>query len=161
MENMNNVPDRELGWDDEIQKDGFDFVLLPEGDYPFEVTKIERGRFAGSAKLPPCNMATLTLHVDGADAGETVITHRLYLHTKTEGLLCAFFESIGLRKHGEPLRMPWNQVVGARGIAKIEIHDYTKKDGTDGESNQVQRFLAPKDESDTAAAPATWTQGAF
>ena len=91
---------REIGWDDVIEKDGPDFVLLPDGEYPFRVTKLERARFQGSAKLPPCNMAILTITVDGGEKGASIVTHRLYLHTKTEGLLCSFFESIGQRKHG-------------------------------------------------------------
>ena len=29
---MENIIDRELGWDDEIEHDGEGFTLLPEGD---------------------------------------------------------------------------------------------------------------------------------
>ena len=46
-----------IGWDEDVSEqianenhqgnDGF--VVLPEGDYPFEVNKVERTRFAGSA----------------------------------------------------------------------------------------------------------------
>ncbi|MFD2089604.1 hypothetical protein ACFSND_31290 [Brevibacillus brevis] len=39
--------DRELGWDDEIQKDGGEFIVLPDGDYNFTVTKFERGSVRG------------------------------------------------------------------------------------------------------------------
>lgn len=90
---------RAFSWDDEIRNDGPDYVLLPEGDYPFTVTKFERARFEGSAKLPPCSMAKLSITVHGGAKGDAYLTHRLYLHTRTEGLLCAFFESIGQRKH--------------------------------------------------------------
>ena len=31
----------ELGWDDEIEQDGGDFILLDEGEYAFTVTKFE------------------------------------------------------------------------------------------------------------------------
>ena len=41
---MSEVIERELGWDDEIEKDGPEFVLLPEGDYSFEVVGFERAR---------------------------------------------------------------------------------------------------------------------
>ncbi len=71
--------------------------------------KFERQRHPGSAKLPPCAMALLTIQIDGGEKGPSVVTHRLYLHTRTEGLLCAFFESIGQRKHGEALRPRWNR----------------------------------------------------
>ena len=53
--------DRELDWNDTIEKDGDEFVLLPEGDYDFEVISFERGRHPGSEKLPPCNKATLSI----------------------------------------------------------------------------------------------------
>ena len=124
MENYANDAGREFGWDDEIQNDSPDRVVLPEGEYPFEVTKFERQRHPGSAKLPPCAMALLTIQIDGGEKGPSVVTHRLYLHTRTEGLLCAFFESIGQRKHGEALRPRWNEVNGSRGRCRVGIHEY-------------------------------------
>lgn len=151
---------RELGWDDVIEKDGPDYVLLPDGEYPFRVTKMERARFQGSAKLPPCNMAVLTISVDGGEKGAAVVTHRLYLHTKTEGLLCAFFESIGQRKHGEPLQPRWGEVVGSAGLCRLNVHEFTKKDGSAGRSNEIVRFLPPP-EPKTAPAPGGWVQGSF
>ena len=60
MADMNTTTDRALGWDDEFTNVSQDFVLLPEGEYYFEVTGMERARFEGSAKLPPCSMAKLT-----------------------------------------------------------------------------------------------------
>ena len=56
----NNIMD----WGDTIENDGQEFVVLPEGDYTFTVTNFERGRFPGSAKIPPCNKATLTIQID-------------------------------------------------------------------------------------------------
>lgn len=158
----NNEIGRELSWDDEIRNDGPDYVLLPEGDYTFEVTKLERARFQGSAKLPPCAMAILSISVDGGNKGTAFVTHRLYLHTRTEGLLCAFFESIGQRKHGEPLRPRWNEVAGSHGKCRLGVHEYTKKDGTPGRSNEIQRFLPPDEPAATAApAQGSWVQGRF
>ena len=40
--------ERELGWDDEIEKDSGEFILLPEGDYDFTVESFERSRHGGS-----------------------------------------------------------------------------------------------------------------
>ena len=151
---------REIGWDDVIKKDGPDFVLLPDGEYPFRVTKLERARFQGSAKLPPCNMAILTITVDGGEKGASIVTHRLYLHTKTEGLLCSFFESIGQRKHGEPLRPRWRDVTGSTGHCRLGIHEFTKKDGSAGRSNEIVRFLPPP-EPKAAPASGGWVQGSF
>ena len=98
----------------------------PEGDYLFTVTAFERARYEGGAKLPPCSMAKLTIRIHGGDKGETSVQHRLYLHSRCEGLLCAFFESIGQRKHGEPLRPRWDELVGAQGMAHVGVREYTK-----------------------------------
>ena len=103
---------REYGWDDQIEKDSPDFVTLPEGDYDFEVTDFERGRHAGSDKLPPCNKATVSLRIEAAE-GVTVIKHNLFLHSITEGMLCAFFSAIGQRQKGEKITMNWNKVEGS------------------------------------------------
>lgn len=133
--------ERELGWDDEIEKDGGDFVLLPEGDYNFTVAKFERGRFAGSAKMPACNQAKLELTIHSPEYGDQTIFHNLFLHTKTEGLLSAFFAAIGQKKKGEKLRMNWNAVIGAKGKCFIEHNKYQVK-GEDRVNNQVKKFYS-------------------
>ena len=101
------MEEKELQWDDTITKDASDFLLLPEGDYNFMVESFERGRHGGSEKLPPCNKAILTLRID-APEGTAKITHNLFLHSKTEGMLSAFFTCIGQKKKGEPLKMNWD-----------------------------------------------------
>ena len=137
----------ELAWDGEIEHDGSGFVLLEKGEYPFRVVKLERKRFEGSAKLPACNSAALTIEVGDADTATTLI-HNLYLHQRTEGLLCAFFRAIGQRQHGEKFRMDWGKVVGATGRCKVGVRDWKGKDGETRQSNQIEHFLDPE-----AAAP--------
>ena len=121
--------ERELGWDDEIEKDSGEFILLPEGDYDFTVESFERSRHGGSEKLPACNKAILRLRID-TEEGSALINHNLFLHTKTEGMISAFFTSIGQKKKGEKIKMNWNAVVGAKGRCKVGVHEWT---GTDGE----------------------------
>jgi hypothetical protein len=137
-------PERELGWDDEIEKDGGDFVLLPEGDYNFTVAKFERARFAGSAKMPACNQAKLELTIHSPEYGDQTIFHNLFLHTKTEGLLSNFFAGIGQKKKGEKLRMNWNAVIGARGKCKLIHNKYLVK-GEERVNNQVSKFYQYED----------------
>ena len=134
---MDNL-EREFGWDDTITKDS-EFILLPEGDYNFVVESFERGRHAGSEKMPACNKAILTLRIEAVE-GTVYITHNLFLHTKTEGLLSAFFSSIGQKKKGEPLRMNWNQVPGSSGKAKIGIRSYNGNN-----YNEIKRFYPRED----------------
>lgn len=130
--------ERGLDWNDEIEKDS-DFVLLPEGDYDFTVENFERGRHPGSDKLPPCNKAILKLRID-SDEGSTTIQHNLFLHTKTEGMISAFFTAIGQKKKGEKIRMDWNSVVGSSGRCKVIQHKWKGNDGEERTSNQISRF---------------------
>ncbi len=149
---MADYMERELGWDDTIEHDN-EFILIPEGDYDFKVLSFERARHPGSAKLPPCNKAILNIEIN-APEGRTLIKHNLFLHTKCEGMLCAFFSSIGQRKHGEQMRMNWNTVAGATGRCKVGIHAWTKDDGSEGKSNDIKRFYEKEEKPN-------FTPGAF
>lgn len=152
----NNTVDKELDWNDEIEKDSSDFVLLPEGTYEFTVTGFERARHMGSDKLPPCNKAVVYIHIN-APEGETVIKHNLFLHTKTEGMLSAFFCAIGQKKHGEKLRMNWQTVIGSSGRCKVGVRQWTGNDGTTRQSNEIKRFLEPEEQTSSGG----YTYGKF
>ena len=134
--------ERELNWDDTIEKDS-QFILLPGGDYDFTVESFDRGRHPGSEKMPPCNMAILKIRIS-TSRREVIITHRLFLHSRSEGRLSEFFTSIGQKKKGEALRMNWSTVPGSTGRLKLgtRVHDentysdikkfYPKKSATPG-----------------------------
>lgn len=149
--------ERELNWDDEIVKDS-DFILLPEGDYNFRVTGFERGRHNGSEKLPPCNKAIITLEIDSSE-GKVYIQHNLFLHTKCEGLLSNFFTGIGQKRHGEPLKMNWNSVIGSTGRCKIGVRSWENKYGKQMQSNEVKKFYEPTGAAAQPAAPAAHSTG--
>lgn len=136
---MSQEVERELGWDDEIEKEGSGFILLPPGDYNFTVAKFERGRFQGSNKMPPCNQAKLELTIHSPEHGDVTVFHNLMLHTKTEGFLSNFFTGIGQKKPGEKLRMNWNAVVGAKGRCKIVENKYMSR-GEERVNNQIDTF---------------------
>ncbi|MEZ3506285.1 MAG: DUF669 domain-containing protein [Lachnospiraceae bacterium] len=138
------MEEREFSWDDTITKDASDYIMLSEGDYNFTVDSFERGRHPGSEKLPPCNKAILTLRIEAAE-GTARITHNLFLHSKTEGMLSAFFACIGQKKKGEPLKMNWGAVPGSTGRCKVGIHTYTNKDGEERRSNDIKRFYPKED----------------
>lgn len=154
MSDYNSTP-HELNWDDEITNDSGSFVLLEEGDYDFTVTAFERGRFPGSAKIPACNKAILTLSVD-TPAGTANVKYDLILYSTLEWKLSEFFRAIGQKKHGEPLRPRWNQVVGSRGRGHFKPRTYTKKDGGEGKANDVTKFY-DFDEERAVTAP-QWRQ---
>ena len=133
-----NTVEREFEWDDTIEKDS-DYVLLPEGDYEFVVESVERARHPGSDNLPPCNKAIVKLRID-SQYGTAVINHNLFLHTKTEGMLSAFFTAIGQKKKGEKLKMNWANVPGSTGRAHVKPKQYNGND-----YNDIKKFY-PKEE---------------
>lgn len=151
------IEEHELSWDSAIEKDAPEFILLPEGDYDFTVTKFERGRHNGSAKLPPCNKAVIYLSIETPE-GNTVIQHQLFLHTKTEGMLSAFFTAIGQKKKGEKITMNWNAVVGAKGRCKVYIDSWMGNNGEERKSNKIRKFYEPEEVKPSAGG---FTPGRF
>lgn len=137
--NDQNVMAHEIGWDDAIENDSGSFVILEEGDYNFTVTGFERGRFPGGKKVPPCNKATLTLAVETA-GGTATVQYDLLLWSTLEWKISEFFRAIGQKKHGEKLVPKWGQVIGAHGRGHFKPRTYTKKDGSEGTANDVEKF---------------------
>jgi len=101
---MNENKDMLMDWNDSIETDGQDFILLPEGDYNFTVTNFERGRFPGGPKVPACNKASITVQVDTKE-GLAIVKFDLLLYRSLEWRISAFFRCIGQKKHGEKLTM--------------------------------------------------------
>lgn len=132
----------ELGWNDVIENDSPEFVILPDGDYDFEVIDFERGRHNGSEKLPPCNKAIVHIRIEGKE-GISTIKHQLFLHTITEGMLCAFFAGIGQRQKGERLKMNWGTVVGSKGRCKVGTRKWTNDEGKEMTFNEIKKFYEP------------------
>lgn len=126
---------REYSWDDEIQSEDA-FTLLDAGDYEFEIVKFERARHEGSEKIPPCNKAVVTFKVGG-----TALTENFLLCSTLEWKLSQLFLSVGLKRHGEPLRMNWQALPGKRGVCKVIVHKYMK-DGSEREINRIDKLYA-------------------
>ena len=148
----NTAEARELGWDDPIENESPEFVTLPEGDYNFDVVDFERARHAGSEKLPPCNKAIVHIRIEGEE-GVTTIRHNLFLHTKTEGMLCAFFTAIGQRQKGEKFDMNWSKVKGATGRCRISVRKWTGDDGVERTNNEIKRFYESAEKAQAGFQP--------
>lgn len=130
-------------WDDEIEYDGEDrsFVTVEEGDYDFEVVKFERSHYTpkAGAKTPACNQADVTLKI-ATDEGDCYVTDRFPLATTMEWKISAFFRSIGLKHHGERLKMKWNEAIGCTGRAHITK---TKGNNDNVFFNNVGKYIDP------------------
>ena len=132
-----------LDWDDEIENDGNDseFVVLESGDYKFSVAKFERGHYtpSASAKTPACNMAIVTLKIS-TSGGDCFIRENFPMASTMEWKISAFFRSIGMKQHGEKLKMDWQGAVGREGLARI-TKDPGEKNGVF--FNHVKNFIDP------------------
>ena len=137
MENNQNML---MDWNDSIETDGQEFVLLPEGDYNFLVTGFERGRFPGGAKVPACNKATITVQV-GTENGIAIVKFDLLLYRSLEWRISSFFRCIGQKKHGEKLTMDWNKVINSVGRAHFKQRTYTNQYGEEKTVNDLDRFI--------------------
>jgi len=145
-----------FNWDSEIKNDGGEFKLLEPGVYPFRVKKLTKDYYNGGKTVPPCPKASLLLHVGyGAEASD--VTDGLLLDDSLEWKLCQFFTCIGMRKHGEALRMDWDAVEGKTGWVEIEHRDYIK-DGETKKANQVVKYIDPQDAPTPAQAQPKQTQ---
>lgn len=164
MENTNNIPagfeeynDGGLDWGDEIQQES-EFILLPPGQYPFEVVNFERARHPGSEKLPPCNKAVVSLKVFGPDNQTVTIPYNLFLHRKTEGMLSAFFIGLGMKEHGKPVRMDWNAIIGKTGWLKLDHRTFNNNTYHD-----IKQIIDPEKapKAQAPAAPAGGFKGTW
>lgn len=162
-------------WEDEINNESSDFILLPEGDYEFTVEKFERGTFDGSDKLPACKKAIVTFSIWGAE-DKISVSENFLLCGSLEWKLSSLFLSVGMKKHGEPLRMNWTGLPGQKGRCHIYIDKFKKKDGSEGQSNKIKKFYAydedvqtvksavqPVNQQTAYSAPASsgWQAGKF
>lgn len=129
----------EMDWNDTIEVDAQEFILLPEGDYTFVVSNFERGRFPGSAKISPCNKAIITIDVT-TDDGVAKIKFDLLLSRVVEWKISSFFRCLGLKKHGEKLVMKWDQVIGKFGRCHIKQRSYVNNYGETKFINDVDKF---------------------
>ena len=134
-----------MDWNDSIESDGTEYILLPEGDYNFEVINFERGRFPGSAKIPACNKASIVVQVSTKD-GVATVKFDLLLYRTLEWRISGFFRSIGQKKHGEKLTMDWNRVVGSKGRAHFKQRTYVNNQGEEKSINDIAYFIDYKEE---------------
>ena len=147
----NNVA---MGWDDEIDSDGQESIILPEGDYKFEVVDFERGNFPGSAKLVACPKAILTLKVE-TENGTAFIKTDIILNRALLFKMSSFFRCIGMKEHGQKIKMNWDATRGKTGYAHFKPRKYTDSNGNEREANDVEHFIDAKKVSDTPATKTT------
>ena len=129
--------DQEMSWESEIQQD--EHSLIKEGDYNGVVINYERAYHNGSERMPPCKKAVVTIRLD-TEEGPRDFETTLFLHKKTEWVLSGFFRAIGLKKHGERLKMDWSKVKGSKLRVHMGIRTYKGRDGEEHTANNIDRY---------------------
>ena len=160
-----NTENKAMDWDDEITDDGEysgeESVILPDGNYPFEVIKTEQVWYDGSDKLPPCNMAKVFLRIDGGELGKGFCVEQIFLLERLEWKASAFLRSIGLKKHGE--KIAWRKLLhcdGETGRCKIYVDTYKSK-GEEKKSNKVEKFFDKDENREEQAPKKAFKKGSF
>ena len=142
---------------------GGEFILLPEGDYDFTVTQIERSRYnpKPNSKIGPCVQVTATLRVIDPQSGKPVdLRHNLFMWGTTVGMIAQYYDSIGLHKKGTPLALDWRPEmhIGKTGKLKIAHRTYKSNDGQDRIANDIKK-LYPKEDQPAYPQNQPWQRG--
>lgn len=129
----------EMDWDSGISAEAGQANLPPVGEYGFTVVELEKTLSKTGKK-----MAKVVIELD-REAQFWKITDYLVLQENMAWKLAQFFESLGLKKKGEPLTsMPWDKVLNESGRVKIKHETYE-----DNENCKVDRYIT----TDAAQAP--------
>lgn len=115
----------ELAWDDEIEDEGSEFILLPEGEYEFKVKSVERQRYEPKpgSKIQECNVAIVDLVINH-QGQEVTVKDRFYLLSDRKWLIANFFVAIGLMEPEGTMTMNWSGSVNKVGRCKITHNEY-------------------------------------
>ena len=129
----------EMDWDSGISAEAGQANLPPVGEYGFTVVELEKTLSKTGKK-----MAKVVIELD-QEAQFWKVTDYLVLQENMAWKLAQFFESLGLKKKGEPLTsMPWDKVLNETGRVKIKHETY------DGKENcKVDRYIT----TEAAQAP--------
>lgn len=140
----------QMTWDMEFEADGTapEFKVLPKGTYSFIVENVERTFVKKEdSKYKDCPMADVTFRITGkAEDGEEIEITRhenFMLHSNFLWKISQLFISVGLVKQGEKFKPDWAALVTRGGQCEVSVREYTKKDGTKGKSNQIDRYCDP------------------
>lgn len=121
------------------------FVILPKGNYPFEIVDAKEGKMDkdGSSLPKGTQFIELTLKITNPATEETVkVYDNLYFHSKTAWKIDALLKAIG--KHpgeGEVIEIDCFDLIGSEGNADIKVGKNNRGD----ERNEVNGFTWDKD----------------
>ncbi len=129
----------DLDYDSVITADAEEKVILPDGEYNFQVRGFERTTSKTNKKMVKLE---LVVWPDELMAMQPpTVNDYLVLTSSNEWKLSSFFTSLGMKRKGEPLRMDWNATIGAKGRLRL----FVESDPKYGESNKIDRYIISKE----------------
>jgi hypothetical protein len=137
----------EMAWDSEIPVDEGrgDFVTLPAGtECDFEVKKFDRDR--SKAGDPQAKLELICTAEDGRRA---YVHENLTLSPSAMFRVRKFGVAIGHLTQNAPGRIAWDRLLGVTGRCRLVVEPWTRRDGSEAESNKVKEWLPPA-ENDAA-----------
>ena len=145
---------RAMELDESVSYDGSDYKVIEDGVYPFKVKAVSIVQFNGSDNIPPCPCAEVVMRV-GTGVDSTDVKDRIHLYVNDYGnpnwKIAAFYRAIGYKKHGEEVKMNWNEsfLKDKTGWLETKQREFTYNQGTrKGETGiniDVARYIDPED----------------
>ncbi len=140
-----------LDWTDEVEDDGLDYILLEEGDYTCVVEKLDKERYEGSDKVPPCPRANITLLIPLADGRTAHVFDRILLYSGNKWRIYRLFEAFGFESNQDGKMIPhWDEIIGRQGVVRIKQRKYTNKNGDEKITNDVDSYIKPTEVNNDA-----------
>lgn len=132
-----------LGFDDEIddgQSRQFDEIYVFEpGDYEFTVKNVER-----TVNDDGYNKVIVDLEVtDGEHT--SVVKDYITLKSTVIWKIAQYFRSLGMKKHGENIKMDWKGSLGKKGMLTLLKEEKVSKQNNKYFKNSVRSYLDPID----------------
>jgi hypothetical protein len=127
-------------WDEPIDVEPDEFVILPAGTYPFTITGYERTHTSSKSKNPNEPMLKLELEINGGELGVARAFRYIIWTEKYRWKQSELFTAIGQRKHGDTnFRPNWQMINGASGWCKTDVRQYNGS-----QQMEVVRMLDPE-----------------
>lgn len=138
------------------------FVILPAGNYKFTIAKVEHSTYQPkpgkeTGITAPCKLIKLFVIVDGGALGKAGCDDNLYAWPSCLFRAIMVLKSIGEIQDGfkGALGDHFDALKGGEGVCKIKVEKYTKRDGSAGEKNVIERYYKPSEKVELASSNQT------
>lgn len=140
-----------LDWDSAIDAVESEFIILPAGVYPFQITNMERKIYDGQSEHIPngTKFVEITLKI-ASEKGDVSVKDSIFMLKKWQWKLTQFFSGIGQNVViGQPFQPNWQTVVGSFGTVEIEVNKYKNREGNERENNRVKKYVTQTQQQPT------------